>query len=255
MFFIPIKTDNEIQIMREAGKILGNILQHLKDMSKPGLDSWELEEEFLRLCEKNNVTPACKGYAPHGFPPFPVGLCFNIDDEVVHNQPRKGLVLAEGQLITLDTVIEYKGYFVDSAISYGIGTIESNKQKLLDITENAMYEAIKLIKPGIRIGDMSNKIETTAKNAGFSVLTEYAGHGIGKRMHEPPEIPCYGQKNKGPTLKKGMTLAIEPLICEKSSKISHSNFWDTKTDDGGNFAQFEHTVLVTNSGYEILTKK
>ncbi|MFC1722060.1 type I methionyl aminopeptidase [Patescibacteria group bacterium] len=254
MLKIPIKTKNEIQIMREGGKILSNILFKLKALSIEGADVWVLEEKFLELCNKKNVIPACKGYAPFGYPPFPTGLCISIDSQSVHCYPIKGTILKNGDLLTIDTVIIYKGYYLDCAVTFGIGKLSENKKNLLDTTEKALKNAIEIIKPNVKVGDISNIIQTIVENKGYSALTEYAGHGIGKNMHEPPEVPCYGKENTGPELKPGMVLAIEPLVCEKSNKLEHNNTWETKTKDEGNFVQCEHTVLVTEHGYEILTK-
>ena len=254
MYEIPIKTQNEIEIMREGGAILGKMLSDLKDMAKPGVDMWELETAFVKMCEENKVRPACKGYAPLSYPPFPAGLCISIDDESVHNYPVKGRLLKEGDLVTIDTVIEHKGYYLDHAISFGIGTLPHNKQKVMDTAQHALIETLSKIKPGVKVGVLSNTMQKTAAENDCTVLVDYAGHGIGKSMHEPPEIPCYGLPQEGPELKEGMVLAVEPLICENSNVLEHNNYWQTKTVDQGIFAQFEHTVLVTEDGYEILTK-
>ena len=253
MFDIPIKTEKEILIMREGGHILAHILQLLKMELRIGLDVFELEEQFIGLCKKYKVGPACKNYTPSGFPPFPTGLCISVNDQSVHCFPVRGNLLKDGDLITIDTVIEHKGYFVDSAITEGVGNLNKRDIKLLNTTKKALAKTIQKIKPGIRTGVLSHTIQKIVEKEGYSVLTEYAGHGIGKSMHEPPEIPCFGFKHEGPRLKAGMTLAIEPLVCENNNRIKHKNHWVTKTADGGNFVQFEHTVLVTNSSYEILT--
>lgn len=255
MYKIPIKTEKEISIMREGGAILGNILSDLEDMVIPRLDVWELEERFLELCGSNGVRPACKNYTMPGFPPFPTGLCIGINDQAVHCFPVKESLINEGDLLTIDTVIEYKNYYLDSAITVGVGDLPENKQKLLDTSKKALDETIKKVKPGVRVGVLSNTMQSIVNDEGYSVLRQYAGHGIGKQMHEPPEIPCYGNTDDGPKLKKGMTLAIEPLVCENNYVLDHQNYWETKTVDGGNFVQVEHTVLVTDGGYEILTKR
>ncbi len=254
VYQIPIKTEEEIKIMREGGKFLGKILHTLKDMSKEGLDIWDLEERFLEYCQEHEVVPACKNYQHHGFPPFPAGLCISVNEQAVHCYPERDVKLKEGDLVTIDTVIKHNGLYLDSAVSFGIGDLDENKARLLRVTKNALDESIKVVKPGIRVGLISNTMQKIVEGGGFSVLVEYAGHGIGKNMHEPPEIPCFGEPTQGAKLKKGMTLAIEPLVCEKSNILEHKNHWKTKTVDKGNFAQFEHTVLVTDNGYEILTE-
>ncbi len=251
---IPIKTTEEIKLMREAGFILGTILNKLRTQVKPGVDSFDLEDSFIKLCTDYSVIAACKGYAPSGFTPYPTGLCLSLNEESVHCFPVKGRKLKNGDLLTIDTVIGYRGVFVDSAITLGVGQISEDKDRIMRTAQKALYNAIECVKPGARIGDLSNIIQKTAYKEGYSVLKEYAGHGIGKAMHEAPEIPCFGKPNIGPILQAGMTLAIEPLVCENSNVLEHSNFWHTKTVDGGLFAQEEHTVLVTPDGYEILTK-
>jgi methionyl aminopeptidase len=253
MYKIPIKTEDEIYAMRKGGAVLGIMLRELKKMVQPGLDVWSLEERFLDMCQEENTIPACKNYTMAGFPPFPTGLCISLNDQAVHCFPVKGNLLQEGDLLTIDTVIQYQGMYLDSAVSFGVGKLSENKQKLLNSTQEALDKAIEAVKPGVRIGKLSYTIQRTVEKEGFSVLRQYAGHGIGLQMHEPPEIPCYGQPNDGPLLKEGMMLAIEPLVCENGYVLEHENFWETRTLDGGNFVQVEHTVLVTKTGSDILT--
>ncbi len=250
---VPIKSAKEIQIMREGGRIHADIVQELKSMVKPGLLVWDLEEKFLELCSKYNVLPACKGYAPWGMPPFPTGLCISINDQGVHGIPKKGVKVVEGDLLTIDSNIKHQNMFLDHAITVGVGKISEENQHLLDTAYKALDVAISKVKPGIRMGIISNAIQTIAESAGYSVLTMYAGHGIGKAMHELPEIPCFGKKTDGVVLQEGMTLAIEPLIAEGSEYLVHKSHWESVTADGGNFVQVEHTVLVTATGHEILT--
>jgi methionyl aminopeptidase len=254
VYKIPIKTEEEINIMREGGALLGSMLNTLSDTAGVGTDVWMLEERFLDLCRENDVIPACKNYQPSGFPPFPTGLCISLNEQAVHCYPEKGTILESGDLLTIDTVIKHKGYYVDAAVTVGIGNLPINKKELLETTKKALKDAVQVIKPKIRVGLISNTMQKIVEDAGYSVLVDYAGHGIGKNMHEPPEVPCFGQPNQGVFLKKGMTLAIEPLVCEKSNILEHNNYWETKTADKANFAQFEHTVVVTENGHEILTK-
>jgi methionyl aminopeptidase len=249
-----IKTKDEIQIMREAGKILGEILIKLEKTIKPGLDVWKLEKKFLNLCDEYSVIPSCKNYAPYGLPPFPTGLCASINNQSVHCFPKKGVILKEGDIITIDTDIRHKGFHVDSAFSKGVGEISDTRKKLLKTTKRARDETIKKIKAGIRTGVLSNSIQKIVQREGFDVIRDYAGHGIGKGMHEYPEIPCFGSKNTGSKLKAGMTICIEPLVCSKGPTIKHTSPWETQMADGGDFCQFEHTVLVKDHGYEILTQ-
>lgn len=249
-----IKTPEEIATMRQAGRMLSAALSELKAMIKPGLDVWELERNFDEFCQKNNVIPACKGYDPFGSHPFPTGLCVSINSQSVHCFPKKGVVLNDGDIVTIDTVIKYRGLHVDSSFACAAGTVSPRTQKFLKTTESAFYNAVETVSDGIRVGKISDKLQKTVEKAGFNVLKDYAGHGIGQEMHEWPQILCYGSKNEGPKLKSGMTICIESLCCTGNDDVQNLNLWETKMRDGGLFAQFEHTVLVLDKGYEILTK-
>lgn len=249
-----IKTPEEIATMRKGGKILSAALAQLKAMIRPGLDVWELEDAFTSFCQANQVIPACKGYNPFGSLPFPTGLCVSINSQSVHCFPKRGTVLKDGDIITVDTVIKMNGVHVDSAFAATVGNASPKAQKFLAVTESALHNALEEVSSGIKIGKVSSKLEGTLKKAGFNVLRDYAGHGIGKEMHEWPQILCYGDKNDGPKLKAGMTICIESLCCTGDHKVENVNLWETRMKDNGLFAQFEHTVLVLDKGYEILTK-
>ena len=250
------KTPQEIETMRKGGKILADILKQLKRMIKPGLDTWELEKKFLSLCTTHNVEPSCKGYAPYSFnvPPFPTGLCVSINDQSVHCYPKKGDILKDGDIVTIDTVIGYSGFHLDSAFCKGVGVISKERQKFVETAEKALYKAIEETANNVRTGKISHTIQSTAEKAGFNVIRDYAGHGIGKSMHENPEIPCYGNESSGQKLRTGMTICVESLFCAGDYKIQYIGSWETRMKDGKDFAQFEHTVLVKHDGYEILTK-
>jgi methionyl aminopeptidase len=248
-----IKTKEEIEAMRKGGKLLSTVLKNLKNMLKPGLEVLELEKTFITYCKDNNLTPSCKGYNPFGTDPFPTGLCVSINSQSVHCYPKKGIKLKDGDIVTIDTVIKYKGMHVDSAFASVIGNTTPKAKKLVETSEKAMYNAIKEVCDGNRIGKISNKLQKTAMKAGFDVLRDYAGHGIGHEMHEWPQILCYGNKSDGPKLKAGMTICVEALCCSGDPKVENLNLWETRMKDEGLFAQFEHTVLVLDNGYEILT--
>jgi methionyl aminopeptidase len=248
-----IKNENEIEIMRTGGKLLGNILLEIKNATKPGVDVFDLEKLFISLCEKNAVTPTCKGYTTYGLPPFPTGLCVSINSQAVHCIPKKGVILQDTDLITVDTVIEYKGFNTDASFALAMPNASDDKKDLAHASETAMYAAIEKVSEGVRIGVISDKLYKSARATGFNVLMDYAGHGIGRDMHEWPEVPCYGDKHEGPKLKAGMTICIEALLCSGESDVDNVTAWETKMHDGGNFCQFEHTILVKNSGFEILT--
>lgn len=247
------KTTEEINIMRENGKILNSMLEKLSEQAKAGVNTMELEKEFIKMCKKEGARPACKGYAPFGMPPFPTGLCISINSDSVHCFPKKSKTLKEGDIVTIDTVIEKNGYYVDAARSKVIGKTKESRIKLVETAKLSVYNAIEKIRPGIKTGDLSNEIYTTVKKAGFDVLRDYAGHGIGKSMHEDPEIACYGKAGTGTTLEEGMTICVESLICEGNPELMYKSEWETSMRDGKDWVQFEHTVLVTKEGYEIIT--
>lgn len=251
---IHIKTSKEIETMRKAGKILANILFELKKEVKPGLDVWKLEEKFLQLCKQNNVTPSCKGYGKWGQPPFPTGLCVSINSQSVHCFPKKGVILKNGDIISVDTVIDLNGLKADSAFCIPVGKVSDGAEKLIKITEEALYNSISKVRNKVKVGVISEEMQNTVERAGFNVLKDYAGHGIGYSMHEEPEIACYGNKNDGPELKAGMIICIEALVCAGKDKVKNLNEWETEMADSKLFCIFEHTVLVTKDGYEILTK-
>lgn len=249
-----IKTKKQHEIMREGGKKLAEVLNILKNKVEPELPTLNLESEFLSFCSKNSIIPACKGYSPYGLPPFPAGLCLSINEESVHCYPKKDKIIKDGDIVTIDTIIKYKGLYVDAAVTVGAGKISNQRKEFLKNTENILQQAISLVKNDISIGLISNTMYTSAKKFGYDVLRDYAGHGIGKTMHEYPNIPCYGSPFEGPKLKTGMTVCIEPLVTFGNFKLVHQeNGWETKTQDGADFCQFEHTVLVQENGYEILT--
>ena len=241
--------------MRANGKILANILESLRNMVKPGINTLDLEKEFITQCNKTGSFPACKGYAPYYMPPFPTGLCLSINEESVHCYPKKSKILHEGDVVTIDTSIEKDGMYVDSAFSMGVGKTSDKRKLLLKATEESMNETIKLVKAGVFIGDLGNKMHEVAKQYGFDVLREYAGHGIGRSMHEWPEIPCYGIKGKGIILEEGMTICVEALVCEGDPAVINTSDWETSMRDGKDWVQFEHTVLVKKDGYELITNR
>ena len=251
---INIKTSEEIEIMRKAGMLLSQILNELNLMIKPGLNVWDLEERFITFCNDNSVLPTCKSYTPSGYPPFPTGLCISINEQSVHCFPRKSVILKQGDIINVDTVITLSGLNVDSAFCAAVGNTSDKAERLMKTAKEALLKAIDKVKEGVKIGVLSQTLQKTVEKAGFNVLKDYAGHGIGYQMHEDPEIPCYGNKNEGPKLKEGMTICIEALTCSGSDKVVNLNSWETKMADNGLFCIFEHTIFVKKDGYEILTE-
>ena len=247
---ITIKSEKEIELMREAGRMMSKTHQYLKTLVKPSITT----EEINKLGEEYIISlggvPTCKGYEG-----FPAGICTSVNDEVVHGIPSKRK-LKNGDIITLDLVIGYKGYQADSAWTYAVGEINDKKKYLMEHTEIALYEGIKMVKPGNRIGDISHAVEEYAKKHHLGVVKELVGHGIGKEMHEDPNVPNYGKPGTGPILKEGMTICIEPMLNYGTADIYIlDDGWTIITQDGKPSAHFEHTVLVTKDGYEILTPR
>mgnify|MGYP004458214567 FL=1 len=247
---ITIKSEREIELMREAGKMVSMTHQYLKNFIKPGVTTKELDrlaEEYIR---KMGGVPTCKGYEG-----FPATLCTSVNDTVVHGIP-DNYKLKDGDIITIDMVIGYKGYQGDAAWTYAVGEISDDKKYLMEHTEKALYEGVKQVKPGNRIGDISNAVEEYANKHHLGVVKELCGHGIGREMHEDPEVPNYGTKGTGPKLREGMVICIEPMLNLGTADIYMlDDEWTIKTDDGKPTAHYEHTILVTKDGYEILTPR
>lgn len=247
---ITIKNEKEIELMREAGYMVSKTHKYLKDFVKPGITTRELDrlaEEYIR---KMGGVPTCKGYEG-----YPATLCTSVNDEVVHGIPNN-YKLKNGDIITIDMVIEYKGYQGDAAWTYAVGDISDDKKYLMEHTKKALYEGVKMVKPGNRIGDISNAVEMYAKAHKLGVVKELCGHGIGTEMHEDPDVPNYGKAGTGPRLKEGMVICIEPMLNLGTADIYMlDDGWTIKTDDGKPSAHYEHTILVTKDGYEILTPR
>lgn len=247
---ITIKSKREIELMREAGKMVSMTHKYLKNYIKPGITTKELDEIAENYIRKMGGVPTCKGYEG-----FPATLCTSVNDTVVHGIP-DNYKLKDGDIITIDMVIGYKGYQGDAAWTYAVGTISDDKKYLMEHTEKALYEGVKQVKPGNHIGDISNAVEEYAKKYNLGVVKELCGHGIGREMHEDPEVPNYGKAHTGPKLKEGMVICIEPMLNLGTADIYMlDDGWAIKTDDGKPAAHYEHTILVTEHGYEILTPR
>lgn len=245
---ITIKSPREIELMRVAGNIVYETHQFLKPYIKPGVKTIDLDTMAEKFIRSKGATPSCKGYEG-----FPYTLCISVNDEVVHGFP-SNYTLKDGDIVTLDICACYKGYHGDSAWSYKVGNITASDASLLEHTEKALYEGIKQVRPGNRIGDISNAIEVYATKHNLGIVKELVGHGVGTTVHEDPEVPNYGEKGKGPRLREGMVIAIEPMLTLGSPDIYvDSNDWTVITDDGSRSAHFEHTVAVTSDGVKILT--
>ncbi len=245
-----IKSYEEIELMRIAGKIVGDTHNYLKDYIKPGITTKELDKLAYDFILSQRATPSFLNYDG-----FPASICTSVNEEVVHGIP-SDRVLQDGDIISIDIGACYKGYHGDSAWTYPVGTIDDDKKYLLEHTEEALFEGLSAIKPGNRIGDVSYAIEQSALKHKLGVVKELVGHGVGKHLHETPDVPNYGNKNKGMILRSGMTIAVEPMLNLKTANIYLlDDDWTIVTADNSPSAHFEHTVVVTKDGYEILTKR
>lgn len=246
---IPIKNEKEIAKMRAAGKALVKVFETVAPYVKAGVTTFEInriaEEKMLSFGAE---TP-CKGY--YG---FPAATCISVDDVVVHGIPSMK-VLAEGEIVSVDIVLRLDGYCADATRTFAIGKVSDEKRKLIEVAERAFNMGIAELKPGARLGDMQNAIQMVTELNGFSIIRAMTGHGIGKAMHEDPSIPNYGSRGSGPILKKGMCLAVEPMISAGTwdVEIDKSDGWTCRTKDRRPAAHYENTVLITENGCEILT--
>jgi len=246
---IIIKSPGEIDIMRRAGKVVAMILQELSRRCRPGMTTGELDEIAVRELERHGATSSFKGYRG-----FPASLCVSVNDELVHGIPGKR-VLSEGDIVSLDFAAARDGFHGDSALTVGVGKISPQAQALIEVTKGALDAGIAIASSGAHLGDISAAIQSFAEDRGFSVVREYVGHGIGREMHEDPQVPNFGSPGRGPLLQKGMTLALEPMLNAGGwrTKVADDH-WTVTTADGSLCAHFEHTIAITNSEPEILTK-
>ncbi len=247
------KKPEEIELIAEGGKLLGDILKRTAALVQPGISTHDLnsfaEAEILKAGGK----PSFIGYGDKNNP-FPAGLCTSINDAVVHGVPMPDDILHEGDIVGLDIGMVYKGFYTDTAVTVGVGKVSEQADKIMKITRQALQEAINLAKPGNRIGDLGYAMQSIAEKAGFSVVRDLVGHGVGYAVHEDPSVPCYGKPGTGIELVEGMVLAIEPMVCENKPKIVFdADGWTIRTSDGGLAAHFEHTIAVTEKGARILT--
>ena len=246
---IQIKSKREIELMREAGHILDMTRNMLKEHVKPGVTTHHLDELAENYIKSLGAIPSFKGY--HG---FPGSICASVNEVVVHGIPSKRKVLKEGDIITLDFGVNYKGYHADSATTYPVGKIDSKLEHLLKVTEESLYVGLAQAKPGNHVSDISHAIETYVKPHGYGIVEEFTGHGIGRELHEEPYVPNFGKPHLGPILKPGMTFCVEPMVNlgTKRVKVLTDN-WTTVTVDRKPSAHFEHMIVITETGYDILT--
>lgn len=247
---ITIKNEREIELIRYAGLMVSKTHLYLQDYIKPGITTKEIDEKATKYIEDHDCVASCIGYEG-----YPCALCTSVNEVVVHGIPNN-YKLQDGDIITIDMVIEYKGYMADAAWTYAVGNINEDKKYLMSYTEKSLYEGIKVVKPGVRIGDISFAIQEYANKYNLGIVKELCGHGIGTNMHEDPDIPNFGVQNTGPRLKEGMVICIEPMLTfGKPQVYLEDDGWTVRTLDKSPAAHYEHTVLVTKDGYEILTKR
>ena len=245
---ISIKSDREIELLKKAGNIVYETHQYLKQYIKPGITTLELDRLAEEFIKEHDAYPSFKGYQG-----FPGSVCTSVNQQVVHGIPG-GYKLKDGDIISIDIGACYKGYHGDSAWTYPVGKISPEAEALLKETEEALYAGLEQVKPGNRIGDISSAVEECAKRYNLGVVKELVGHGVGISVHEDPDVPNYGTPGTGPRLKKGMVIAIEPMLTLGSPDIVMlDDDWTIETEDYSLSAHFEHTVVVTDDGYKILT--
>jgi methionyl aminopeptidase len=246
---VILKLPDEIERLRTSNLIVAEILTELRGRVKPGVTTRELNGLSEELSRKNRVIPAFKGY--HG---YPFALCTSVNGEVVHGMP-SDRPLMYGDILSLDFGVLYKGYYGDSAITVPVGTVSAMAERLMKVTEEGLYDGIEQALTGNRLGDISAAVQRRVEAAGFSVVRDFVGHGIGRSMHEDPQIPNYGVRGRGIQLRPGMVLAIEPMVNEGSYRVKIlSDGWTVVTEDGRLSAHFEHSVAITDNGPEILSR-
>ena len=235
--------------MREAGKVTGQILRDLEGLMRPGVATIEIDRFVERAVKAAGMSAAEKGYCG-----YPASICVSINEEVVHGIHSKKRILREGDIVSLDLVVENHGYMADAARTYGVGQISPEARHLIETAKQAFFNGITFAKEGYRLSDISNAVQKTVEGEGFGVIRDFVGHGIGSSMHEDPQIPNYGKPGKGPRLQRGMVLAIEPMICQGSYEVDVlTDDWTAVTVDGGLAAHYENTVVITDGEPELLT--
>ncbi|APO43621.1 type I methionyl aminopeptidase [Paenibacillus xylanexedens] len=245
---ITLKTKEQIEYMKKAGEILAACHREIAKMIRPGITTQEIDQFAEAFMKKNGATPEQKGYNGYQY-----ATCASVNDVICHGFPGK-YALKDGDIVTIDMVVNLNGWLADSAWSYAVGEVTPEAQHLLDVTKNSLYKGIELAVVGNRIGDISNAIQVYAEGEGLSVVREFIGHGIGEKMHEEPQVPHYGPPHRGPRLKEGMVITIEPMlnIGTFRSKLD-SDGWTARTLDGSLSAQYEHTIAITADGPVVLT--
>lgn len=251
---IPIKTRRELEVMREASRHVAEILLELRERVKPGVTTGELDRFADKAIVERGVVSSFRGYDPHGLPPYPSVLCISVNDEIVHGIPGPR-VLEEGDIVSLDFGVSVDGFHGDSAVTVPVGRVSEPAQRLLDVTREALWCGIEAMRPGKRLSDIGHAVQSRVEPEGFSVVRDFAGHGVGRKLHEPPWIPNFGAEGRGPRLLPGMVFAIEPMVNAGGPHVRVlDDEWTAVTADGSLSAHFEHTILITEEGPDVLTR-
>jgi methionyl aminopeptidase len=251
---IAIKSRREIEQMREIGQKTAEILMEVRNRAEPGVTTGELDEIAAKALEKRGLKSPFLGYAPGGVAPYPAVLCASVNEEIVHGIPGTR-ALREGDIISLDFGAKHRGWHGDTAVTIAVGDVAPEAAKLMVTTKEAMDRGIEQMVPGNRLSDIGHAVESRALKEGYGVVHQFVGHGIGREMHEPPQVPNYGRPGRGPRLRAGMVFAIEPMVNVGSEKAKVlKDEWTAVTVDGSLSAHFEHTVLITDAGPEVLTR-
>ena len=246
---VSIKSEREIELMREAGRILAATHEELEKAIKPGMSTWEIDRLGERIIRGYGCIPSFKNY--NG---YPASICVSVNDQVVHGIPSKNHIIKEGDIVSLDAGVIYKGYHSDAARTHGVGQISQEAKQLIEVTRQSFFEGIKFAKAGNHLNDISAAIQAYAEKFGYGVVRDLVGHGIGTNLHEDPEVPNFSQRRKGIRLQPGMTLAIEPMINAGRYDVAGlDDDWTVITEDGSLSAHYENTVLITDGEPEILT--
>ena len=246
---IVTKSEREIALMKEAGRVVGLVFKTLEASIKPGMSTLDIDSIVEKTMLENDCIPAEKGYCG-----YPASACVSVNDTLIHGIPSKKIIIREGDIVSVDIVATYKGYSADACRTYKVGTLTERANRIVDVTKESFFEAMKILRPGIHLGDVSETIQKYVESHGYNVVREFTGHGIGKSMHEDPSIPNYGKAGTGPILTKGMTLAIEPMVLEGRKDVRIlGDGWTVKSRDGKLTAHYENTVVITEDGYEIIT--
>ncbi len=247
---IELKSSSETEILRKAGKFVARILDVLGKAVKPGITTKELDDLAIKEINALGLKPAFLGYRG-----YPAVTCISINDELVHGIPSGKRILKEGDIVSIDLGIVYEGFYGDTAATFPVGKISKDAQKLLDITEEALQKAIEQVREGKRLGDLSWAVQRFVESSGFSVIRDYVGHGIGRKLHEEPSVPNFGKPDSGPRFQKGLVIAIEPMVAAGDWRVKTlDDGWTVITEDGKLCAHFEHMVALTDKGAEVLTK-